>query len=158
MQVHVTAAAFTKIREFELERAEAEKLAMAAANVARWYAVPTLAQKTLDWVTLGTVVAGLYGPRVGAIQLRRVIEGAQRKQAAQTAAAARQGVPIVQADNRPVAPVAPPVAPAAPPARKGGNGKSPPLSADVGLSLEDGGAGLSNAPLAMITPESGFSN
>jgi hypothetical protein len=140
-----------------LDKSEAERLAVAAANVARWYAVPTLAQKTLDWISLGSVAFGVYAPRVGAMKIHIALETAAKREAAQRAAAARAGQPIPQP---PTANGGPSVEPSgAPAARSKGNGaKPPPFVADQGLTLDQDSGRLSNQPLAMIVPEGGFTN
>ena len=157
---HMSVANFTKIREIELERNEAERLSVAAANVARWYAVPTLAQKTLDWIALASVAFGLYSPRVVGYQLRASLEKAARREHAQRTAAAREGVPTVQRNGmaEPARDAARPAAGVVASRTPAARGKTPAYSADVGLSLETGDVGISNAPLAMIIPDGGFTN
>jgi hypothetical protein len=63
-------AALTKVRELELDKSEAEKLAKSIANVARHYHVPGIAQKTKDWIMLMQTIGVLYVPRVIAYNIR----------------------------------------------------------------------------------------
>jgi len=73
--VHIGLAQLTGAPELALDPAEAEKLCTAAENVARHYSITTT-QKTLDWIALGGVLAGVYLPRLYVIGQRR---GSRRK-------------------------------------------------------------------------------
>ena len=65
---HAMLAAMVKVPELAIDPAEAQSLAKAAANVARHYDLGA-SQKTLDWISLGTVIASIYGPRAIAMFL-----------------------------------------------------------------------------------------
>ena len=73
--MHIGLAQLTGAPELALDPAEAEKLCTAAENVARHYSITTT-QKTLDWIALGGVLAGVYLPRLYVIGQRR---GSRRK-------------------------------------------------------------------------------
>jgi len=73
--IHKGLARLTSAPEFELDEQEAADLAAAYANVARWYKIPKIAQKTKDHVELATVLAGVYGMRIAAYRVRKAQEG-----------------------------------------------------------------------------------
>ncbi|MDR3449795.1 MAG: hypothetical protein P4M15_08665 [Alphaproteobacteria bacterium] len=125
-------------------------MAQAAANVARWYELPSVAQKTLDWFTLLTVAGAVVRPRIVAVGLRVQVEKIQKRDAVIRQAAARQGAPVVQRDNMTAAPGPAPARPA-PPAPKMNGSKPPPLQADPGMMLQDAER-LSPDDLRFFTP------
>lgn len=61
---HAMLAGWTKNADWDLDDAEAEKIATRAANVARHYDVPEVAQKTKDWVMFIQACGAIYGPRI----------------------------------------------------------------------------------------------
>lgn len=67
-------AAWTKNADWDLDDDEAEKIASRAANVARHYDVPEVAQKSKDWVMFIQAMGAIYGPRV----MSTVYEARQR--------------------------------------------------------------------------------
>lgn len=64
--VHEVGAKITKVPELELSKEECIQLADAMMNVARFYDIPVLAEKTVAWVSLGMVAFSIYAPRVTA--------------------------------------------------------------------------------------------
>lgn len=67
-------AALTSIKEAEIDKEEADKLAKGIANVARHYNVPGVAQKTKDWIMLMQTLGVIYVPRAIAFNIRRNAE------------------------------------------------------------------------------------
>jgi hypothetical protein len=78
-----------------LDRPEAELLCKAAGKVARWYAIPTMAQKTIDWTNFAMALNAVYTPRVIAARMRRAAERSPKAQTVrpQTAEPARRAEP-----------------------------------------------------------------
>lgn len=58
---------------FDIDEDEAAKLAQAVANVTRHYDIPTMAQKTVDWIMLIQTAGATYGPRLMAIRMDRAM-------------------------------------------------------------------------------------
>lgn len=67
--VHAMLALQTKCPELELSDFEGKEFAKAAQNVMRHYSVQTT-QKTIDWIALIGVSAGIYGTRALAVSKR----------------------------------------------------------------------------------------
>ena len=88
LAVHNGLAAVTGAPEFAIDQEEAEGLAKAAANVARHYNTPKMAQKTIDWLTLGSTLGAVYGTRIAAYRLRTAD---QRREAREREALRRRG-------------------------------------------------------------------
>lgn len=166
---HATVAAFTAFKEAELDKLEAAKLAEAATNVARWYAVPTIAQKTMDWINLISVAHVVYTPRVMAFNLRRLAE----KRAAANMAARGRGQIVPFQGPPSTGGGAPPAPPQGPVGAEGGAPPAPPPSAasapttaskpkpgrfraDEGLVLEGTPRGVDDRPLTQTSPELGL--
>lgn len=126
-------------------------MAQAAANVARWYELPSVAQKTLDWFTLLTVTGAIIRPRVVAVGLRVQVEKIQKRDAAIRQAAARQGAPVVQRDNMGAGPVSQPIPATAAPKPKTNGSRPPPMAADPNMMLQDAER-VSPDDLRMFTP------
>lgn len=57
-------AAWTKNADWDLDDDEAQKIATRAANVARHYDVPEVAQKSKDWIMFIQAMGAIYGPRI----------------------------------------------------------------------------------------------
>jgi hypothetical protein len=73
LSLHEMVAGFTGAQELRLDESEAKSIADAAADVASHYSV-TADPKTMAWVNLAAAVGMVYGPRFGAIKLRRASE------------------------------------------------------------------------------------
>lgn len=71
-------AAATGVAEFEIEDAEAKRMADAAKRVADLYDT-VVSEKTLAWSNLGAAAAMVYGTRIFAYRARRTAENAERK-------------------------------------------------------------------------------
>ena len=79
--VHQTLAHFSKIPELELQGEEAEKLTKSTLDVmAHYNIVPT--DKAMAWGALIATIAGVYGTRIFAYNIRKTNE-AEEKRAAQ---------------------------------------------------------------------------
>lgn len=68
--LHAMAASFLKTPELELDKSEADALAVAIDDVQRFYDVQTSAEVLL-WVNVIGVCAAVYGPRIGALVIRK---------------------------------------------------------------------------------------
>lgn len=85
------AAAFFKNAAWQLDDKEAHELAVASVNVSRHYDVQ-VAQKTVDWVNLASVVGMVYGSRIMIMRLQaQQAESAATPDAAQAHAAGGAG-------------------------------------------------------------------
>ena len=147
LAIHTGVATLTAVPELELDPDEAEKLSRACANVARHYALPTMLQKTKDWTTLGIVIVGTYGARIGAYRIRTADERAKARQAEAIRRAASIGQPM----PRPVAAPAAPPAPPAPPAPRPNGGRFPDRPPSDRAPRDD-----LSLDVRMVTPEGGF--
>ena len=101
LAVHNGLAAVTGAPEFAIDQEEAEGLAKAAANVARHYNTPKMAQKTIDWLTLGSTLGAVYGTRIAAYRLRTADA---RREAREREMARRRGGAKPPGPSQPVAP------------------------------------------------------
>lgn len=70
MSIHAMAAGFTGAAELNIDTDEAGTISKAIADVASHYSV-TADPKTMAWVNLAAACGMVYGPRIGAIKLRR---------------------------------------------------------------------------------------
>lgn len=109
LAVHNGLAAVTGAPEFAIDQEEAEGLAKAAANVARHYNTPKMAQKTIDWLTLGSTLGAVYGTRIAAYRLRTADA---RREAREREAQRRRGGVKPPGPSQPAAPAAMEAAPA----------------------------------------------
>jgi hypothetical protein len=102
LAIHTGLGVVTSVPEFVLDPSEAAELSKASADVARHYKIPKFAQKTLDWTTLATVMASVYGTRIAAYRLRTADErAAARKTEADRRAAQNGGRPLQPAPKPP---------------------------------------------------------
>lgn len=69
--IHETLKIWSGAPEFALDAAEAELLAQAAGKVARWYKLPGIAEKSLDWTNLALALNQVYTPRILAARFRK---------------------------------------------------------------------------------------
>lgn len=76
--MHMMLSGITKTPELLLDKAEANAMAIAMAEVSKHYDV-AVAQKSLDWANLLMVVGGIYGTRLVAIRMRNSREKELRK-------------------------------------------------------------------------------
>jgi hypothetical protein len=77
--IHQSLALWTKTPELEIEPSEAQLLANAAGKVARWYKLPGVAQKTIDWANLAMALNVVYGPRVVVMRARKAQEAQEAR-------------------------------------------------------------------------------
>jgi hypothetical protein len=80
LSAHFMLASLTKIKELELEEAEAKVLGDAIARVNREFGVQIMSPKTAALIGLGTAALGVYGPRVIAIGANAKKEREAKKQ------------------------------------------------------------------------------
>lgn len=66
-------AAITKVPEFELDQSEGAKLAKGIQNVARHYDLAA-SQKSIDIANLVMILAAVYGSRIMAMRMRKMME------------------------------------------------------------------------------------
>lgn len=78
--LHEMAANFTNTEELSLDEDEAKALGEATVRVAQEYDMPMPDAKTMAWVNLAKVLSVVYGPRVGAIRMRKAQERRNRPQ------------------------------------------------------------------------------
>jgi hypothetical protein len=71
--VHVMLAEMTKVREFEVDKDECEKLAEAIAGVSKYY-VTAFDPKRVAWLNLAVIAGGIYGTRIFAYRNRKELE------------------------------------------------------------------------------------
>lgn len=90
LSTHMLLAGIMKAPGMVLTEMEAHALAEAAINVQRHYPQFQAAQKTIDWVNLGTIVVLTYGTRIAAASKRK-----RDERAATNAAQAPQGDGVV---------------------------------------------------------------
>jgi hypothetical protein len=76
--LHEIAANFTHTPELELSEDEAKGLGEATVRVAQEYDLPMPDAKTMAWINLLKVVSVVYGPRVGAVRIRKTREKASK--------------------------------------------------------------------------------
>src|ERR1017187_1223324 len=76
--LHEIAANFTHTPELELSEDEAKGLGEATVRVAQEYDLPMPDAKTMAWINLLKVVSVVYGPRVGAVRIRKAREKAAK--------------------------------------------------------------------------------
>jgi len=76
-------AAIVKTPELALSEGESEKLAMAAANVARHYDVRA-SEKVMDWANLAFAMGAIYGPRIAVMKMRKREEKKKEAPVAET--------------------------------------------------------------------------
>ena len=77
--MHVQLAKLTECPELAMTEGDAKTLAVAAQNVLRHYSIQST-QKTVDWITFGSVVAFMYTPRVVALRRRKRRPGGYQRQ------------------------------------------------------------------------------
>ena len=76
--LHEIAANFTHTPELELSEDEAKGLGEATVRVAQEYDMPMPDAKAMAWIKLLKVVSVVYGPRVGAVRIRKAREKGAR--------------------------------------------------------------------------------
>jgi hypothetical protein len=76
--LHEIAANFTHTPELELSEDEAKGLGEATVRVAQEYDMPMPDAKAMAWINLLKVVSVVYGPRVGAVRIRKAREKASK--------------------------------------------------------------------------------
>lgn len=64
-------SSFFNVPELELTEDEARKLAQATQRVSDLYEVSVIPEKTMAWIQLSIIAAGIYGPRYMMIQSRK---------------------------------------------------------------------------------------
>jgi hypothetical protein len=67
-------AALSSVQEINLERSEADQLAVKIGNVARHYNISGFSQQTLDWIMLIQTAGAIYGMRIMAYRIRKASE------------------------------------------------------------------------------------
>ncbi len=77
LSVHTGLSVLFQSPTMQLEKAEAEQLAKAAANVSRHYDVPGMSDKVVDWTNLLGTCAMIYGPRIMAARITRAAKKAE---------------------------------------------------------------------------------
>jgi len=70
---HSAIAALTRVRECEINEEEAQRYSDAIKDVAKHYGFG-MSEKVRDWINLGLVASGIYGPRMMAYSIRRASE------------------------------------------------------------------------------------
>jgi hypothetical protein len=73
LSAHEMLAGITKTPELELDGEEGKKLALSIGNVARHYDM-TMSAKAMDWTAFFMTIGALYGSRLAAIRMRRMME------------------------------------------------------------------------------------
>jgi hypothetical protein len=71
--MHAALAAATHVDELAITMDQGAAFMEAAGNVARHYAIQTT-QKTMDWIAFAGVAAGLYVPKILAINAKRAAQ------------------------------------------------------------------------------------
>lgn len=61
-----------------MEKPEAERLGAAMIDVSAQYGSMGINPKTLAWIRLMMVCGSIYGPRIGALKLRKMMEAEER--------------------------------------------------------------------------------
>lgn len=91
--LHAIFAERTATPELELSEEEGDKFMKSAQHVLRHYSVKTT-QKTMDTIALMGCVAGIYGPRIVAIRIRKTMEREEAERARNPGASVIQFGPL----------------------------------------------------------------